>query len=229
VRPALIAALVLAGALPASARAQDPAPRAHRFTIAGGPSWLGGYPIGESTATLRRNEPGTTTPSAFTLFNADVSIEHAWGADARLGYALTRAFELEVRGAYSRPPVAISISQDPESDPVLLRDENLLQFVVDGSVLWHLSRLALGPRVRPYLTAGAGHMWQLDEDRVQAETGVLAHLGGGVRYWLRGGDAARRALGVRGEVRLQMRSGGVNIDERTRLFPAVHVLGFFGF
>jgi hypothetical protein len=226
----LLAALVVLGCvLPASAQAQVPAPRAHRFTLSGGLSWLGGYPIGGHTATLRRNEPGTTTPAAFTLFNAEASIERAWGADARLGYALTRAFELEIRGAYSRPAVTIGISQDPESDSVVLGDEDLSQFVVDGSLIWHVSRLARGTRMRPYLTAGAGHVWQLYEDRVQVETGLLGHAGGGVRYWLRGGDAARRALGLRGEVRLQMRSGGVEVEGKTRVFPAVHVLVFLGF
>jgi hypothetical protein len=229
IRALIIAIVVFGGVLPASAQGQDPAPRAHRFTLSGGLSWLGGYPIGSNTATLRRNEPGTTTPTPFTLLHADVSIERAWGADARLGYALTRAFELEVRGGYSRPPVAISISQDPESEALVLGDEDLSQFVVDGSIVWHLSRLALGTRMRPYLTAGAGHVWQLYEDRVQVETGALAHVGGGVRYWLRGGDAARRALGIRGEVRLQLRSGGVEIEDKTRLFPAVHLLGFLGF
>lgn len=221
--------LLLTTTVPAFAQEHDPLPRAHAFTLSGGMSWLGGHPIGANSATLRRNEPGTTTPSAFTLFNADLSIERAWGADVRLGYALTRAFEMELRGGYSRPAVAISISQDAESDAVVLGDEDLYQFVLDGSIVWHLSQLTIGPRMRPYLTAGAGRLWQLDEERVQVETGTVAHLGAGVRYWLRGGDPARRALGLRGEVRLQMRSGGLEIEAKTRLFPAIHLLGFVGF
>jgi hypothetical protein len=228
-RAVFVVVVGLTTTVPVVAQAQGPAPETHAFTVSGGASWLGGYPIGANSATLRRNEPGTTAPSPFTLFNADLSIERAWGADARLAYAVTEAFELELGGAYSRPAVAISIAQDPESTAVVLSGEKLYQFVVDGSVVWHLSRLALAGRTRPYLTAGAGRLWQLDGDRVQVETGTVAHVGGGVRYWLRGGDGIRRALGVRGEVRLQMRSGGVEIESKTRLFPAVHLLGFFGF
>jgi hypothetical protein len=227
---ALLAALtILAGAPLAVAQTPDPAPRAHRFTLSGGASWSGGYPVGGNTATLRRNEPGTIDPNPFTLFRADASIKRALGVEARIGYALTRAFELEVGGVFARPQVAVRISQDQEADPVVLSDEDLRQFVVEGNLVWHLSRPAFGTRARPYLTAGAGHLWQLYEDRVKVETGTLAHVGGGVRYWLRGGDTSRRALGLRGEVRLQLRSGGVEFEDRVRLFPAVQLKGFFGF
>lgn len=229
-RHALLVALVLTGcASSAVAQPQDPAPRAHRFTLSGGVSWLGGYPVGGNSATLRRNEPGTVTPNSFTLFHADASIERALGAETRLGYALTRGFELEVRGAFARPRVAVRISQEAEGEAVVVSDEDLSHFVVDGSIVWHLSRFALGSRARPYLTAGAGYLWQLYEDRVQVETGGLAHIGGGVRYWLRGGDSSRRALGLRGEARLQLRSGGVEFEDKTRISPVVHVMGFFGF
>jgi hypothetical protein len=227
-RPILSVIIVLACAVSVSAQSSGPAPRPHRVTASAGVSWLGGYPIGSNTATLRRNQPGTTSPSPFTLFDADVSMERAVGIDARLSYALSRAFELEVTSSFAQPGTAVHITQDPETASVVLADQHFSQFVIEGSVVWQLPRLEVGPRGRSYVIAGAGYLRQLDADRVKAETGTVSHVGGGVRYWLRGGDATRRGLGLRAEVRLQMRSGGVELANKARLFPALHLLAFAG-
>jgi len=226
---ALVVGVVLLG-FAASALAQaQPSSRGPRFTVSGGLSGLGGYPLGSTTATLRRNEPGTTTPGDFTLFQADTSLERAFGVDARFSVALTRAFDVEVGGAYSQPRLAASISGDPESDPIVLSDQRLKQFTVDGSLIWRLPGIDLGSRAMPYVIGGAGYLRQIDDDRVKVETGTVGHLGGGVRYWLRGSANARRALGVRGEARLQIRSGGIEFEDKRRVFPAVYVLGTLGF
>lgn len=212
------------------AGAQDgPALRAHRFTISGGLAWLGGYQIGASTATLRRNQPGTATPDPFTLFRADASMQPRSAVEARIGYALTRALALELGGSYSRPVLGAHITDDSESDPEELSDQRLSQYIIDASVIWQIARLKFGSRGRPYIAGGGGYLRQLDVDRVKADTGKTFHAGAGVRYWLRGGDAARRALGVRGEVRLQLRSGGIDFAGKTRAFPVANVFGFFGF
>jgi hypothetical protein len=104
-----------------------------------------------------------------------------------------------------------------------------MQYLIDVSAVWQISQLELGNRARPYVVAGGGYLRQLDVDRVKAETGNLFHLGGGIRYWLRGSDARRRALGLRAEVRAQLRSGGLEFEEKTRLAPAANLFLFFGF
>lgn len=228
---ALIAAVILLTAVPAAlAQDQGPALRPHRFTVSAGLAWLGGYGLGTNAATLRRNEPGTATPGSFTLFNADASIVRASGVEARLGFALTRVLALEFGGSYSRPAVAVDITSDSEAGAVpRLADQRLSQYTIDVRALWQLSRFKLGSHARPYVTAGGGYLRQLDVDRVKAETGKVLHAGGGVRYWLRGGDAQRRALGVRAEFNAQMRSGGFDFADKTRVSPALNVFGFFGF
>jgi hypothetical protein len=226
----LVIGVVLLGCTDAArAQSQDAPAGAHRFTVSAGLAWLGGYPIGSNTATLRRNEPGTTTPSAFTLFQADTSLDRAFGVDARFSIAFTRDFDAEIGGGYSQPRLAASVSADPESDPAVLSDQRLTQVTVDGSLIWRVPGIDLGSRTTPYVIGGVGYLRQIDEDRVRVETGTVGHIGGGVRYWVRGGDGTRRALGIRGEARLQLRSGGVEFEDKRRMFPAVNLLGTFGF
>lgn len=238
----LALAVLLVAASVATAIAQSPAKPAspkpagkesgeggHRFTISGGLLWLGGYDIGSSTATLRRNQAGTPTPDRMTLFRADASMESKSAVEARVGYALTRAVALELGGSYGRPVVTASIADDAEAGPQQLSDQRLSQYGIDASVLWQMSRLKLGSRARPYVTGGGGYLRQLDVDRVKAQTGKTFHAGGGVRYWLRGGEAARRSLGVRAEARLQVRSGGIDFAGKTRAFPVVNLFAFFEF
>jgi hypothetical protein len=224
-----IAALLVVACASSAAAQSGPALREHRFTISGGLSWLGGYDIGTSTATLRRNQPGTATPGPFTLFRADASVQSRAAVEARLGYALTRDFALELGGSYGRPVVSANITDDAEAGPERLSDQRLSQYIFDASAVWQLSAPKLGNRGRPYVTGGAGYLRQLDVDRVKAETGRTFHIGAGLRYWLRGGDATRRALGLRAEARLQARTGGVDFAGKTRVFPVVNMFGFFGF
>jgi hypothetical protein len=230
VRHALFIALALCGGV-ATAAAQDdsPAPRAHRFTLTGGVSWFGGYPIGENTATLRRNDPGTTAPGGFTLFMADASLRRSAGAETKIGFALTRQLAVEIGGGYARPRLAVAITQDQETASVVLADERISQYIVEAAVLWQFSQLKLGGRARPYLSVGGGYLRQLYENRVKLETGRVAHIGGGVRYWLHGGDAAHRAVGIRAELRAERRSGGIELAGQARVFPVANLFVFFGF
>jgi hypothetical protein len=222
--------VLVTGATAAHAQDDGPAFRPHRFVISGGLAWLGGYGIGTSTAALRRNETGTPTPSGFTLFNADGAIERANGAAARVGFAVTPTFAFEIGASYSRPVVAVGISADREAGDVpRLADQQLRQYVIDASGMWQIQQLSFGTRARPYVTAGGGYLRQLDADRVRAVTGKIFHVGGGVRYWLRGGDAAHRALGLRAEARAEFRGGGFDFEEKTRVFPTLNLFLFFGF
>jgi hypothetical protein len=228
-RALFVSAAIVAVTVDAAAQDSDPAPRAHRFTVSAGLTWLSGYAISGNTATLRRNETGTLTPGSFTLFAADASFAHAPGFEARIGYALTRTLAIEFGSAYSHPRLAVDITADQEASPVTLSDERVSQYTLDASVVWQLSRLGFGSHARPYVTAGGGYLRQLYEDRVKLETGQVINVGGGVRYWLRGGDAAHRAAGLRTEVLLRVRNGGIDIADETRTFPVLNVFGFVGF
>ncbi|MGH9175954.1 MAG: hypothetical protein ACRD1H_16430 [Vicinamibacterales bacterium] len=219
--------LLIGGAPHAAAQDDGPGLRPHHLTVSGGLSLNGGYPVGDRNAELRRNAVGT--PAAFTLFRADSILDRASGVEARIGFALTRALAIEVGGTYARPRLDITISRDSESTESVQVAEQLSQFTVDVSGVFQLPRVALGSRMRPYAAVGAGYLRQLHEDRLLVETGRIYHVGGGVRYWLRGGSATSRALGVRGDARYVRRTGGVDFENRSRGYPVVSILGFAGF
>ena len=211
----------------ASAQSDAPALRPRHFTLAAG--WLvdGGYPVGDRNAELRRNAGGT--PSPFTLFRADSDVARAHGVEARIGYSLTPDVAIEVGGGYAKPRLTIAISQDSESsDPVSIVDE-ITQYTVDVAGVLHIPRIKLGARARPYATAGAGYLRQLSDDRLLVESGRIFHVGGGVRYWIRGGAPTSRALGVRADARYVRRSGGIDFEDRARSHPSFSVLVFAGF
>ena len=214
---------------PAFAQDADPALRAHRFTLLLGGSWVSGYPIGENTALIRSNQPGTLTPDGMPLFHAESSFEHAFGTEARVGFALTRTLAVEAGASFAQPNLAVDISQDSESSPIRIADEHVTEFVIDVNVNWQVPGLRVGPHGRPYVLAGGGYLRQLYEERIKVETGNVAYIGGGVRYWLRGGDQAHRALGLRAEARLLMRRGGIDFAKNQRSSPVINLFGFLGF
>jgi hypothetical protein len=77
--------------------------------------------------------------------------------------------------------------------------------------------------------AGGGYLRQLHEGRLKVETGATFHVGGGLRYWVRGGRASQRSLGARAEVRYVRRTGGIDFEEQSRSFPRLSLLAFAGF
>lgn len=217
--------LLLGSARPVSA--QGPPMRPGDLTISGGLVVSAGMPIGDRNAELRRNAPGA--PPVFTLFRADSKIERGIGVDARLSVALTRALAVEGGFSYLRPQLAVTISGDPELDGGATVTERLSQYGVEASAVYHLTAISLGPRLRPYVLGGGGYLRQLHEDRLLAENGATIHAGGGLQYWISGGAPRQRAMGARVEARVVRRTGGIDFEDRARVYPTLGVLAFVGF
>ena len=226
-RSAASAAAILAVVFTASSASAQTTPgfRPKRLMIAGGVSLAAGYPVGDTTASLRRNAMGT--PPTFTLLRAESELERAVGIDGRVSFALTRTIALELSGAYATPQLGVTVSQDPEVSGNGFVSERVSQYNIDVSGIYQLP-IDVGRRVRTYALGGAGYLRQLHEGRLLAETGGTIHVGGGVQYWLRGHDGRRRAFGVRGEARFVRRSGGIDFEDKARSFPSMSVLFFAG-
>jgi hypothetical protein len=195
-----------------------PSLRAHHVTVSGGLVWTGGYSIGSATARLRGNGVGATAPS-FTLFHADSSFDAVAGVDGRVGFAVTPALTVEAGVSYQRPGITTELSQDAEAAPVTLDAERVAQYLFDAAVSWQIPRARFGSRVRPFVIAGGGYLRQLYDERTVVETGSVYYAGGGVRYWLRGGDGQSRSIGLRGDGRAMWRLNGVDFEDQTRMAP----------
>ena len=197
-----------------------------QVTINGGLGWSGGYDIGQSSAQLRTNAPGATPPP-FTLFNVDSRIAPSPGGEVRVGVAITPRFTVEGGVLLANRRLAFAISEDPESAAQQLGGETLHQYVFDGGVTWELPVLRLS-RVRTFASGGAGYLRQLHQDRTLVETGQIYYVGGGARYWLRGRPPSSRSLGIRGDVRVNMRLDGIDFEDRSRTYPTLSLLMFLG-
>ncbi len=224
---AAIACAVALWSFPAVAAAQAPPELPdNRVTVSAGISWLGGYGLGTSTAQLRGNGTGAAPPS-FTLFTADSRFSSAAAPELRVGVSLTRRLVIEGGAALSHPRIGVSIARDLESATQQLIGERLEQYVFDAGVGWQLP-MSMGRRLAPFVTGGAGYARQLHEDRTLAETGRIYYAGGGARYWLRGGHGAARPAGLRGEFRINLRSRGIDFEDKMRTYPTFSLLLFIG-
>ena len=225
VRQCLMCATIVALSGTVAAAQSAPAFRRLQITVAAGASLANGYPVGDVTATLRRNTTGTATP--FTLLSAESRVERASGFEARLGLALSRAFAVELGGSYSQPQLGVTVSADPEASAGAFASERIHQYIVDVSGVYQLP-VTLGRRARVYAIGGGGYLRQLHDGRLLVDTGKTIHAGAGLQYWIRRAQTGR-SLGARAEGRLVRRLGGVEFEERARSFPAISILGFIGF
>jgi hypothetical protein len=223
---AIVTTLLLAWSASTAAGQDGPGFRPRQVTVSGGAALGAGYPIGDLTVNIPRNATGTPPP--FTLLRAESDLGRAAGIEVRVAYAFARSFAIEVGGAYARPELGVSISQDPELAERAFASEKITQYVVDVSGIYPLP-IAMGRRARAYAIGGGGYLRQLHEGRLLVETGATLHAGGGLQYFLARSSDDGRAFGVRGEARYVRRTGGIDFDERSRTFPLASVLAFLSF
>lgn len=217
--------MVLLGTNPARAQ-EAPALRAHRVVLEGGVVWSGSYGIGDVTAQLRGNAPGSTPPP-FTWFASSSEVGHAASAAARVGFTLSPRVMVEGGAMFGMPRVATAIKGDAEAGQQHLEGEQLKQYLIDGALVWHLP-VRIGTRLRPFAIGGAGYLRQLHEERTLVETGQVYYAGVGARYWIRGGSGSARSLGLRGDLRANFRRGGIDFENKMRVFPALAAHLFVG-
>ena len=185
---------------------------------------MGGAGLGDADANLRARAGGD-----FALFSTESDLAAAPVIEIRAGYALTRAYGLEARVGFSRPHLRTAVSDDVEGAPPLELTEVVTQYVFEGALVVMLDRFRAGNLV-PFASAGAGYLRQLHEGRTLIEHGVASHLGGGVKHWFMvREDAFVRAVGVRGDVRLNLLSGGISGDDGVTPHAAVSASLFVTF
>ena len=207
-RVSLIAALVLLIGSTAGAQTDPPL---HRLQLGAGVGFFGGAALGDADANLR-----TATADPFRLFATSTEQAGTIGLDLRAAVDLTRRFGVEAHTLFARPDVRTSVTNDAENAPAVDAVEQLDQYLIDGGVVIRLNELRMGEWV-PFATAGAGYLRQLHEGLTLSEHGHLFYVGGGVRRALLVRPKGfLRGLGVRGDVRLDILSDGITIEDKSR-------------
>lgn len=212
---------------PAVALAQDaPGLRAHRLTVGGAMVRSGSYDIGDATAELRGNGTGAA-PAPFTLFQADSYVTSETFPEIKVGFALTRRLAIEAGASVAHPRIGVSIANDAEAPAQELLGEELHQYFFEAAVTWQLP-VRFSRRFAPFVSGGGGYLRQLHEDRTLAEGGEIYFAGAGARFWLRGGAGGSLQLGLRGDIRANVRRNGIDFENRSRVFPTVSLGVFLG-
>jgi hypothetical protein len=197
-------------------------PNYGRFEIFGGVGWIGATDLGSVTAQLAGNGVPSGTP--VTLFEADAQIESGPRLDGRLAWRLTRTLAIEGGVTMTRTHVRTDTGGDFEQAPPASLTEELSEYAFEGGVVVHIPKLTFaGARGRLFITGGGGYLRQVHEEATVIETGGLGFAGGGVTYALRQrGRGFPLGIGLRGDVRINVRSGGLEVeaDHGTHISPS---------
>jgi hypothetical protein len=216
--------LVMVG-LPAAGAAQtagEPLPGRPEASFSAG--WRGGSSFGSADANLR-----TRTGGDYLLFSTDSRMVGAPALEARASYALTRRYALEGRFTASRPELHTSISADVEGAADLEVAEQVDHYTFEGALVVMVPALRVGPLL-PFASVGAGYLRQLHEGLTLVEEGITYHVGGGARHtlFLRR-QGALKSAGLRGDVRLNVLTGGIELGDGTRTHVSASGGFFVGF
>jgi hypothetical protein len=144
------------------------------------------------------------------------------------GFALTPRVAIEGGVTVAHPRIAVAISGDAEAPSQELPGEKLDQYQIEAGVTWQLP-IRMGRNLAPFASFGGGYLRQLHEDRALAETGQIFYGGAGARYWLRGGRGTSTAVGIRGDARVDFRTGGIDFEDKMRAYPSLTASFFVGF
>jgi|SoiMethySBSTD1v2_1073268.scaffolds.fasta_scaffold00361_45 hypothetical protein len=199
-------------ALTTSSALAQTVPPLHRLQLAGGIGFLSGAGLGDADANLR----SATSNDPYRLFATSSELANTTALDLRAAVDLTRRFGLEAHALYGHPELQTSVTGDVENAPSLTAVERLDHYLIDGGVVVMLDELRVAGW-QPFAVGGAGYLRQLHEGLLQTEEGHLFYVGGGARRLLTSRNKGfLRGLGARGDVRWNILSGGITVEDKTR-------------
>ena len=208
-RAAMCAALLVA--IPEWAAGQN-ASWLHRIEVAGGVGVLTGTALGSQQADLRT----ATAGQPYRLFSSSSRMSAAPIVDLRIGLPVSPRYGLEGHLSYGHPEIRTSLSSDAEGAPDLTAVERIDQYMIDGGLVVALDGWSIAG-LHPFATVGGGYLRQLHEGRVVIEEGRVVFVGGGVKQTIHTRPRGLiRGVGARADVRLNLLSGGIHIDDNVR-------------
>jgi hypothetical protein len=196
---------------PASGFAQNADPAVHRIEMAVAVGVAGGSTLGASDANLRARDA-----TEYRLFTTSSRFAASRLAEARIGFGLTRRYAIEGRLGFSQPELRTKVTGDVEGAPDVTLAERIDHYLIEGALIVMLDAIRVGGFV-PFSAVGAGYLRQVHEGQTLIEEGTAYHVGGGVKRRLVARDRGLiKAAGLRGDVRLYLFAGGVELESGPR-------------
>jgi hypothetical protein len=184
----------------------------HRLQLAAGVGFLGGASLGVADANLR----SSVADDPYRVFTTSSRFGSALALDLRAAVDLTRRFGLEAHALFGHPELQTEVTGDVENAPSVTALERIDLYLIDGGILIKLDEWRV-KGWQPFVAAGAGYLRQLHEGLTLTEDGQIFYVGGGVRKTIvTRTKGFVRGLGVRGDVRFNILSGGITIEDKAR-------------
>ena len=215
-RPAMMTTVVLAVlAAAASPAAAQTRASAGLLDVAVGALYMNRSPLTSGDA-----KETTPTGGSFSLFSTSTTLSAMTGGELHVGVHVTRHLELFGAGSFGSRQLRIEATNDTENAAAVTASERLQQFTFTGGALWFLG----GSRLAPFLSAEAGQLRELHEDKTLVESGLVYMAGGGISMLF----AERGSAGLRLAGRAVVRSKQFLLDTK-RVSPAVGLSVFVRF
>lgn len=209
---------VLAAALltPAVAHAQPASSGPFELSFEAG--WTASTGLDSQDATEKRPSGGT-----LQLFAVDTSLEGVFSYGPRISARLTDALRVEGAGSIGRGGVKVDITDDFESANDVTIGEDVKQLLLEAGIIYQLTGTHSAARTQLFVSGGAGFFWDVHEGDTVSETGQLGYFGGGFKHalMLRTQRATFKAMGLRVDARLILRTGGAATDDDVHTVPAL--------
>lgn len=199
-------AALLASAVPAAA---EQAPSPPRVLIDVGGTILGGGKLGSTDATYT-----TPTGQSITLFSTAQSWTAGPGIIGHLQVRVAPRVALELSGSWTRPEIRSKITGDFEAAADTTAASSVDQFLTSGGLVMSF---ATHGKWTPFARGAVGWLRHLSNDQTLYQDGISTELGGGIRYAWKEKRGHVKPYGLRVDVWLSARSGGLDLAQKSRV------------
>lgn len=191
-------------AAPAAAQTRPVPPR---ILIDVGGTMLGGGALGSTDATYL-----TPTGESFTLFSTSQSWSAGAGIIGHLQVRVAPRVALELSGSWTRPEIRSKITGDFEGAADTTATAAVSQFLTNGGLV--VSFKTRG-KWTPFARGAVSWLRHLSDDETLYQDGISAELGGGIRYAWKEKRGHVKPYGLRADVWISARSGGLELAQKS--------------